>query len=76
MDWAARSEKQGGDAPTVLPNVRTDRGGRTYNVTKQTDTHKRGGGRTHSLTKRADTQGGGTHNVTRLFFRQKMKQSN
>ena len=34
MQWKTRRK----DTPTVLPNVRTDRGGRTHSVSKWTDT--------------------------------------
>ena len=68
-DKAACSEKQGGDAPTVLPNVLKDRGGRTHDVTKQTDTHKGG---THPQSYQTSGYTGGTHpNVTRLFLTNK-----
>ena len=48
----------------MLPNKWTYRGGRTHNVTQQTDTQ--GEECTHSVTKQMamDTQGGRTHNIT------------
>ena len=47
-----KGHTRGGYAPTVLPIERTHRGGgRTHNVTQQTDTHIfTEGERTHKLT--------------------------
>ena len=34
-----KGHTRGGEAPTVLPIERKQRGGRTHNVTQRTDTH-------------------------------------